>query len=289
MIEKKPLPISSITVTHNSEAIVQLFCKGMEDIDIAQKIIVDAGSNDHTVDHLTSDDFEVIKTNNCGFGRANNLGAKIAKSEYLLFINPDVYIEHDELLALFNFAITLPNDFIVSCKMATDLKKLELTRESRFIGDFNPASKVSGALLLMKTSTFNRLDGFDENLFLYFDEIDLCRRAKGMGMTIGTYGGATVRHLRAGSTPVNKKYDLIRGWHDGWSKLYYLKKHAKTNLIAILLVIRTLIQTVSKIFINMILGKTKKAKREYLKMRGMLAFCVGTNAFNKDGSGRFTD
>ena len=170
MIEKKPLPISSITVTHNSEAIVPLFCKGMDDIDIAQKIIVDAGSNDHTVEHLTSHDFEIIKTNNCGFGRANNLGAKIANTEYLLFINPDVYIEHEELLSLFNFAMTLPNDFIVSCKMATDLEKLELTRESRFTGNFNLASKVSGALLLMKTSTFKALGGFDDNLFLYFDE-----------------------------------------------------------------------------------------------------------------------
>ena len=96
-------PVTAITVTHNSLKVLPKFIESLQSLNIAEIIVVDAGSDDGTLDFLERSNVRVIREDNIGFGRANNIGVSAASQEFILFINPDVLIKPVDFKKVFQF------------------------------------------------------------------------------------------------------------------------------------------------------------------------------------------
>jgi GT2 family glycosyltransferase len=285
------LPISIVTVTHNSEGVIREFLENVLNSGAAEIIVVDCGSTDTTKEIVESTpSVQLLSIGNEGYGRGNNAGVSLASQEYIFIVNPDVRVESEQLKMLFEFCSQLTSPAIVAPKMFHQSAGRKVyRRDSQFEGDRNRVVKVCGAAMMMPIALYKNLDGFDSNIFLYFEETDLCFRAKAIGADIYVCGLAEVEHFKSGSTPSNPKYDHLRGWHDGWSKLYFVNKSSSGKLESAYRISKTLIQTYVKILTKGISGNKSGQRREKNKLSGMKAFLKGEMAFSKNNKAKFTD
>lgn len=196
-----------------------------------------------------------IANQNKGFGQGNNVGAKRAKGEYLFFLNPDTEIFPHAIEKLLKFFDKNENVGIVAPLLfGKDTKPyqqgtLELTpRRAIFSLSFlhklfpkNPVAKryyldawnrqsskevavVPGTAFMMKKNIFEQIGGFDEKFFLYFEEFDLCRRVKKLGLQNYIDSDARVFHHWGSST--KKRQDINKIFLH--SRFYYFKKNFGT-------------------------------------------------------------
>lgn len=148
---------------------------------------------------------------NLGYGRGNNAASRQAKGEYILIINPDNVLPKDGLERMLSYLKTHPESGIVGPALVypdgavrpsarpfpklTDLLKKRLfpakwqTQYDKDMADMQKKEAVHvdwmvGACLLLKTDLYRALGGFDERFFLFFEDIDLCRRIKGRGLKV---------------------------------------------------------------------------------------------------------
>ncbi len=148
---------------------------------------------------------------NLGYGRANNNGATFARGEYLLILNPDNTLPPNALREMLEFLQSHDDVGIVGPALVygdgtlrpsarqfptiRDLLKKRLF-PSRWQENFDAEHRdwmqqqyvdvdwMVGACLLMRTDHFCFLNGFDERFFLFFEDMDLCRRTKILGKRV---------------------------------------------------------------------------------------------------------
>ena len=121
---------------------------------------------------------------------------------------------------------------------------------------------------------------FDENFFLYFEEIDLCKRVKKKGGKIYLDPSIKVRHTGAGS--VNKisniKLEKNRNWHWMWSTFYFHKKH-QGFLFGLLKILPKFISAFIKFIIYSILINKKKRDIYYCRLSGIFNSILGKRSW----------
>jgi len=283
-------PISVVVVTHNSEKVLGPFLEAIAETRVSETVVVDCGSTDSTL-HIASgrDRIRIVSIGNEGYGRGNNAGFAVTSQDYILILNPDVLIADDQLQCLFEFYKGLTKPAIVAPRMYHRSGGSKIYRkDSRFDGDRLKVEKVCGAAMILHRELYAQLGGFDKNIFLYFEETDLCVRAKKAGADIIVCGVSEVEHFKSGSTPDNSKYEFLRGWHDGWSKIYFESKCASNPLVKFLKVFKTLAQTRIKILTKGMANNLDGQRRERNKLLGMKAFLKGEKAFDDQGIARHT-
>lgn len=164
---------------------------------------------------------------NIGFGRANNEGAKVAQGKYLFLLNPDTLLLNNAIKILYDFLETHPrvkvcggnlydrdNNPVFSFRKifpGPDWEFQELTRHMlrypqnikkrffNFSGHPMPVAYVSGADLMISADTFKECKGFPEDLFMYWDDVELCKRVKDLGYEVYSVPEAKVCHLESRS------------------------------------------------------------------------------------------
>jgi len=209
---------------------------------------------------------------NLGFGRGNNFGVKKSRGKYILLLNSDTIILNRSIEKLFNFY--LENEKKVHFLGAKLLNK-DLTPQpsaARFFtlpvvfavllfrGDywgltrfspsvFKKVNWVSGACILTKKNHYRRLGGFDKNIFMYMEEVDLLYRAKKLKLDTYFYPEAKIIHL--GSASSNGKTFPILQVYRGF--LFFYKKHYSAFQLFILRLILKF-----KAIIAYLIGKIKK-------------------------------
>lgn len=182
-------------------------------------------------------------TKNYGFAGGNNrVVKKIIKKqyEYLLFLNNDTLVYPDFLIHLIkalennddigicgpviehkvndktyydyggiiNWVRSQPKHINSSqyCVINSDLLKLPNSQSTNFTKDWNMYRDfVSGCCMLIKTDLFRQLNGFQENYFMYLEDVDLCVRAKKLGYKTVCVPKAKIFHLGSQSASVNFK------------------------------------------------------------------------------------
>ncbi len=219
-------------------------------------IVVDNGSTDNTLSLIkTEKNLKIVKNKtNLGFGKGNNLGAKIAKGKYLLFLNSDMEIPDDKLIDMYKYLGQNPNIGIIAPKfLNSDLSEqgsvwppqtlLKAFKEfwlgQRLYSKFVPQStqpievfSVSGGAIMIKRSLFETVGSWDTRYFMYFEDLELCRQIKNLGFKIYYYPDCKVIHRHGASgkslvDPANQWRRLIPG-----SKIYHgLLKHYLLFLI----------------------------------------------------------
>lgn len=160
---------------------------------------------------------------NVGYGAGCNKGAKMANGRYLLFLNPDTKIVGDSLKKMIDFMKENPDVAVLGPKLYEKDGKTRQLSFCRFpdpitaIFVYSPLKStligkcfwkrfiagvdaVSGAALLVRKEVFEKVKGFDERYFLYFEENDLCLRIKKLGMKIVFFPESEIIHYGRGST-----------------------------------------------------------------------------------------
>lgn len=195
-----------------------------------------------------------IKNENMGFGQGNNTGAKNAKGEYLFILNPDTKFLNNSLDALVSFlkknksaGIAAPILFDKENKPFSLQGTKELTPSRAifalsFIGKLFPRNRIyqdyylgnwnkktnkeiaviPGTAFVIRKEIFEKLGGFDEKFFLFFEEFDLCKRVKQLGWKMFMVANAHIFHAWGSSTKKSKK-DVNTIFKK--SRFYYFKKH----------------------------------------------------------------
>jgi GT2 family glycosyltransferase len=181
---------------------------------------------------------------NLGFGPAVNVGARQARGDALLVLNPDCMLEPDTMSRMLEVQDAHPDAGVIGAVVCgadgtpdpasrrrdplLQRSLNEMTGRARrdaarhegvdVPGPMPDAvvetENVSGALMLLPRTVFGQLRGFDEGYFLHCEDLDLCRRARDAGYKVLLAGNVRVRHAKGGSSahrPVFVSYHKHRG------------------------------------------------------------------------------
>jgi GT2 family glycosyltransferase len=197
------------------EQCVRSVQKALENID-AEIIVVDNNSTDASCEMMKQlfPQITLIENKeNLGFPKGNNIAVQQAKGEYICILNPDTVVAEDTFEKILNFKFQIPNSQlgIIGCKLIDGTgnflpeskrglptpyvaitKIFGLYKISNFFGKYyaqhlseNQSGKVDvlvGAFMMMKRDLYLKVGGFDENCFMYSDDIDLSYMIQKLGM-----------------------------------------------------------------------------------------------------------
>ena len=165
----------------------------------------------------------ILANKNLGFGSAFNLGAKNINSKYILHINPDVKIDNIVIEKLYKEATNI-KDLAILSPLESEVGKINSLNNTNNIID---AEYVRGFVMLINNENCKASNYFDENFFLYLEEIDLCKRLKEDNKKICLMPSIKVEHYGGKShNPIYaEEMEIQRNWHYLWSLFYFSKKH----------------------------------------------------------------
>lgn len=221
-----------------------------------QVVVVDNASSDGSADGLEDLGLPLTalrNTVNRGFAAACNQGAKRSRADYLLFLNPDTYVNEDSLAKplIFMEKTFSQNIGIVGIQLLDDdgkiartcarfpttglffSKMLGLDRlfphifPSHFMSDWDhresrEVDHVMGAFFLIRRSIFKELNGFDEQFFVYLEDLDFSIRAWQAGWRSFYLADAKARHKGGGTS---EKAKAMRLFYSLQSRIFYSYKH----------------------------------------------------------------
>jgi len=219
----------------------------------AEIIVVDNNSEDDSCQMVKQVFPEVMlieNKENFGFSKGNNIGVSHAKGDYLCILNPDTVVAEDAFISLLTFAKNTTNLGIVGCKLINGVGEF-LPESKRNIPYINAAFKkllgnsnayyanhlsenetgkvavLVGAFMLMKQSVYKSVGGFDEDYFMYGEDIDLSYKMLKTGFDNYYFGATSVIHYKGESTLRDKHY--ARRFY-GAMQIFY-KKHFRKNVL----------------------------------------------------------
>jgi len=203
-----------------------------------QVIVADNASKDDSAALARSLGAEVIESGqNLGFGTACNRGAAIARHERLLFLNPDAVLAPDALEHLARAFDAYPESVAFNPRVLDPdgsqffrRRTILLPRPYWFRPKGLPTSDqriimASGAALLVRKSEFDKLGGFDENIFLYYEDDDLSARIVKSGRSMHYVHDAVVHHQQAKSSAPTPDLSAFRDYQAMKSRIYASRKH----------------------------------------------------------------
>lgn len=250
------MQLSIIILNYNVRYFLELCLQSVEAATTnlnAEIIVVDNNSNDGSC-KMVKQKFPNIKLienkENLGFSKGNNIGVQHAKGDYLCILNPDTVLPEDCFDQLFEFSKIKNNLGIFACCLI-DGKGAFLPESKRHI----PTPKVAmqkifgfdksyyvtgikdnstgitpvlvGAFMIMETKIYKQVGGFDEDYFMYGEDIDLSYKVVKAGFDNMYYGPVKVVHFKGESTLKDANY---ANRFYGAMQIFY-KKHLKKNLM----------------------------------------------------------
>jgi GT2 family glycosyltransferase len=194
-------PLASlIIVTYNSVGLLPACLEALaETKDVSYEVIVvDNASQDGTA-ALVAERYPRVRLlancENIGFGRACNQGARAARGGLLVFLNPDVIVTPGWLATLARRTVEYPDAAIIC---PTTLYPDEPPRP--WSAPVEETAAVPGCAMAMPRAAWEALGGFDERIFLYWEDTELCWRAWLLGWRVLADLEVYIYHERGGST-----------------------------------------------------------------------------------------
>ncbi|MEJ5261989.1 MAG: glycosyltransferase [Ignavibacterium sp.] len=226
-------------------------------------IVVDNASTDGSVEMLREKfpDVKLIANKeNLGFGKANNIGLKHATGKYILLINPDTLVAEDTFIKLIEFFQTHPEAGMVGCKILNPDGTLQLACRRSFPGPWTSFTKVtglsslfpksklfakynltyldenqtyevdaiSGSFMMMRKEVYDKIGGFDEQFFMYGEDLDLCYRIQKAGYKIFYVHTTQIIHYKGESTK-RSSLDETKVFYNAMH--LFVKKHFASSFI----------------------------------------------------------
>jgi GT2 family glycosyltransferase len=231
--------ITIITVLYNSSEIVENFFDSLKNFKI---IVVDNGKNEKILDKIQNfKNIQVISKNkNLGYGRAINFAFENVSTNFFLVLNPDLTIDVnsiENMLNIFNqysdcgivAPVTVPDkDFygafpernLKNVDSSSAIKSRELLLNSKIEGELC-VDVAKGCALLISAKHFKNIGKFDEKYFLFWEEIDLCRKSRSKKNSVIVTPKSKAQHHQGKSSKSNIQNFLIKTFHNEYSPLIY--------------------------------------------------------------------
>ena len=248
--------LSVVIVTFKSEDKIY---KCLDSIPNNLKIFVIENSNNSKFKSQIENIYPNVKCiltgSNKGYAKANNIGLKMVRTKFALVLNPDTKLEKNSIEKFFDFVKKNENFWLVG--PTNNQIENTLFNDSEEITE---VENLKGFGIFFNMEKFNQ-NFFDENFFLYFEEIDLCKNVIAKGGKIYLDKNIIISHDGASSVKTSEKIELekSRNWHWMWSTFYFHKKY-KGFLIAFLIIFPKLFSSSYKtIFYFLIFNKDKHA------------------------------
>lgn len=302
------MDLSIIIINYNlsnetKECVVSLL-DNTSDIDF-EIILVDNNSEDKSIIKVAEEfsqnkklNFTFIRTEkNIGFGNACNLAVKKSSGKWLFFLNPDTIIKDNIFQEIYielnkdcekkgiiglnvnsskimdysagyfpNYLFEILNICLLGRYFEAICVKINgiISRTKKLNVDW-----VMGAALFIEKQLFEEINGFDPDYFLYFEEMDLCKRVINKELPVNYFSNIKIEH-RGGASSKRNYYFLTKMFYKG--KLLFIKKHSKESAFSIykILFLFTIINQIAFWWILKFTNKEKssgkiRAFREILK------------------------
>ena len=266
-------------VTFKSEKVIFNCLKSIKNI---KKIIIFDNSNDIELKNKILKKYPKIKfivsKKNLGYGGGNNQILKKSKTKYFFLLSPDTILKkkcEQELMKQINKI----KDFSLIDPFAKE-KNFGFFEENKKIKNKNllEVDYVKGFAMLFNTKKIKKFKMFDENIFLYLEEIDLCKRLRKKNHKIYVCKNAKIVHIGAKSSNLGFEYEKCRNWHWMWSKVYFDKKHFGT-FYAVNKYFFQIIKDIFKLIIFFMMLNRKKVFISYLRLSGVFNSLLGNSSW----------
>ncbi len=251
---------SVIIVAYNSCDFIPACLKSIRDasegID-TQVIVLDNGSAEPITPEIKAYFPEVVwidSKENLGFGKGCNLAVKSATKPYLFFVNPDTLVSKDSLRKVLEFVQERPETGLAGCRILNEDGSLQLACRRSFPTTFSAISKtvglaalfpksklfasynmtyadpeevtevdaISGSFFCMRSELYRELNGFDEDFFMYGEDLDLCFRAKAAGFKNYYTPVTNILHFKGQSCKTRRWKSYVDFYK---AMIIFVKKH----------------------------------------------------------------
>ena len=228
--------LSVVIVTYNSSAVL---ADALASIPSGvETIVVDNASEDTSLTIARNAGAVCIANDsNMGFCKASNIGARASRREYILFLNPDAVIKENAIEILLATAECYPDSAMIGPRLLDQNRKAVWRYKSRLHPvDKNARTPVepeftccvpllTGAALLCRRKAFEEVGGFDENIFLYHEDDDLCLRLTQKGWSLIYEPAAEVHHAFGKSSGSSIELTRFKASAHARSYAYVSEKH----------------------------------------------------------------
>ncbi|WKK64652.1 glycosyltransferase family 2 protein [Lutimonas zeaxanthinifaciens] len=219
-------------------------------------IVVDNYSNDGEFLNFKNEfpSFQfILNEGNFGFANGCNLGAKVSIGNYLLFLNPDTIIKNDTLQSLKEIYQSHPEIALLSCVQQDENGRTERQERLfpsffRFFGVFRSFDRIlnrrkyrerfkdtdsdlifpdwiSGSVVFTDSSWFDKVSGWNEDFWLYLEDVDFCKRISEQGGKMAISRKTSILHMHGGTSRINLKTKALTKTEVIISKHVYISLH----------------------------------------------------------------
>lgn len=273
--------VTLILISHRSKELVLKF---IENIYNKFAIIIIDNSNDKDLKNYLftkypNINFKIIENN--GYGAAINYANNLVKTKYFLVSNPDIVgINEQNIFEFLKAAIKLNNNFSVLGPRFLNTNP-KSHRQSMNNNEITEMQFLSGACMFFSKTNFDKIGGFDENFFLYFEENDFCFRSSKINKNYQVNNIKIEHNVGSSVNTINKEEEIklknLRSWHFIWSKFYFYKKHYG-KLLSIIYFIPTLIRSLLKILLFKLTKNYRKEEKYKIRLDGLFSSIKGNKS-----------
>jgi len=246
-------------------------------------IIVENSDNQDTKKKIEKefDNVKCILTGgNLGYGKANNIGLKEVTTKYALILNPDTTLFESTLENLIEATKEIP-EFAIMAPYQQE-RMIEKKEDNLQFLSPKQVKSVKGFAMLLNLIEFKDIGFFDEVFFLYFEDIDLCRRVDKKNKKIYLIPSVHINHLggKSSKDSIDIERELTRNWHWMWSTFTYHKKY-KGFFSSLLIIFPKLISSIFRVLLYTLFMNKKKKAIYYHRYSGLINAIIGRSSWHR--------
>jgi len=253
----------------------------LNSIDPNFKVIVVENSKNNKFKEMLEMNYPNVKCfltgENLGYAKGNNFGLAKVNSLYALILNPDAILHPKTLNNFINSTKKFPNFAIMGPSKQDEYSTSDKNKNK---DDIFEVDKVKGFAMFLNLDQFKEVGFFDENFFIYLEEIDLCKRLKSKGKTIYLNKNLEIKHEggRSHNQSINLEMELSRNWHWMWSTFYFNKKHYG-YLFALIKILGKFFSSAIKMFYYSLIFNNKMRKIYFQRFSGLFNSISGKKSW----------
>lgn len=273
--------LTIIIITYKSDAIIYRFVRKIPRQ--IQIIVVENSKNFELKKNLEKKhkNIKVYLRKNEGVSSSLNYGVKKSKTKYILHLSPDLLVNYKDIDTFFLYAKKLKDKFSALGPRFLKTKKkghIQIDKNVK-IGKIN---SIHGSYMFMNKKIFDKIGGWDKNIFLFFEETDYCYRARKKNLfcyQINSIKTTTIdTTVKIENEKIRQNWQRVLRWHFIWSKFYLSKK--KFGFIASLIIF---IPIIIRIFFRLALYKltnnTQKLDKYKYRLNGLINSILNKKSF----------
>ncbi len=281
--------LTIVIVLYDSDKLV---LQSFEKLKNFQIIVVDNGKNDLILDKIKKypNILKILSKNkNLGYARAINFAYENILTDFFLVINPDLVISEESIINLIN-VLKNNNDCAIAAPITTpdkdyygifpekgkgvkrnqnEIKLCKILENSKIEGECC-VDVAKGCALLINSSYFKKINMFNEKYFLFWEEIDFCRKVRKNKLSVIVTPKSEAHHAQESSSKKNLLTFSIRTYHHELSPLIYFGSKKLSKII-----IWRLLKYIFRTFSYLLILNFKKSFSNFLKFLATFNYFIG--------------